>query len=1692
MSNKLTVYVTGGGGTHLEPRVTSHYLTAMISEAGARGALGTVTAVKTQQSEIDSPLDDLVIEGRLPDGTGTRLDLQITTTLSFTDSDDKWNDIVPRAWDSFRRSGFNPATDRIGIAVSQTTTKLERSVQPLLARARHAADGSQYRKRLAAHKGSNSDQREFQRVLDDLVKTKDPAATDDEIVDFLRCLTIVAFDLDQEDASRDRLAAIDQLTPVVGGVAEAKQVWSMLTAMASRIIPSGGGADRATVVRELQFEGHTIGSDRSHAELVAALDAESRLATASIRDTIGGITINRDELRGAVADALAENRLLRIVGQHGAGKSAMLKRIALEEPAGAPILFLRDLRVTGGGWAAHVAKFGKAMSLSSLLREFGLCGSHTLFIDGVDKMDAGVQVTINDLLKAIADTTDLGNWRVVMTMREENAQRVDGWLDPVAVSKLSSKTLRVEGFDDEEAAEAARALPLLRPLLADSRNYDTVLRRPFFLDALSRLPVAPGGDVHSEIDLVELWWEHGGADGVDFAPAQGRRNVLLTLGEQLFAKPAHAMTIRSIDPVALDEMLRSGVLRSVELGISVAFSHDIYEEWILERVLRQQRGEIAEALRAGGEDLQLARPLQLLAAFLLERYENGNEWSNLLAAVGEENLGAVWSRVVLTAPVRSVHSSEMLDKIAPELLRDDGRLLERLIDSVRTTETVRDLRFLDEAQVPDLSIEQREQYASEGAGPEIVSWLRLVKWLVPRLGSMPARVNDELLAFFDSWVPALPPPLARFAHVPEIADWAREQLGSTDSSHDQPTRYWERSREDLDRVRVLLLKSAGAAPEVVRDYLGDVSTQAMRHVRNHVVTLSLILVNALPAEMVAFLLRAYLIDHERSADGTRHLIYERSRIFGFDGERDFYPPSPIRPPFLLLLRANPVLGLELIRKICNHAMEGWRRSQPAAGGEQPIPITVDFGEGSREFWGDGVTYRWFRGGPHVHIVSTALMALEAWAHGRLEAGDSLDDLCRAIVHDNECNAVLGICAGLCLADVGSAATSPVALAVGTHPALWQWDLMRQVDDMGPHANEIGHWAGAAPFANALRAHNQLPHRGRTVRDLAVVFAALAPDEVKATYAAAIDTFLDRVPFGTAEERGDPERAQALRDSFEPLRQQADPANLVVEERDGMMYVSIVPPYASSMDYQAALEEQGALNRVLRLYLWATKAVEDGTPSPEIGLQEALGEMVALDSADLFDVAAPIADMAHHNAQSAVSATAAVLARHAESGLWASAETNVVSITQRAATMAEEDGGFSFRGTHLTGHPPAMAAHAYAALLRRDPARHEWRVALLQLAVDPMEKVVEAVYDAGGIFADAAPDMVWRLFCLATQRAARTQAAELGVHWSRAEADEQSAFADEAERLIADGVLPGVHPTPSDMRGQDSMYHWDFHANAFRLPLEPMLHSTTRDALIAHAGSAIELSLTALGKEGERDAPSHEWLNGCGKWLGRLLGLISPNEVDALLLRRLDVAESSSAAEVMELVISEFMLQWMIHDEPLEATTIEIWKALVDWSIARPSWHSNPLDARPHDRSMAISAFFCAVVKGIVCGVDTHWPNLGAVLPTLNRAADAFSTERSAFAAMLALLRTGPEGLLPQPGLNWIKRVVDFRKANREFWSHASNGERLVLLLRELVSAGTVSASEREIVVRVADTLIEAGVKGAAFLQQDLVKSKRQG
>ncbi len=344
-----------------------------------------------------------------------------------------------------------------------------------------------------------------------------------------------------------------------------------------------------------------------------------------------------------------------------------------------------------------------------------------------------------------------------------------------------------------------------------------------------------------------------------------------------------------------------------------------------------------------------------------------------------------------------------------------------------------------------------------------------------------------------------------------------------------------------------------------------------------------------------------------------------------------------------------------------------------------------------------------------------------------------------------------------------------------------------------------------------------------------------------------------MPFETEEERDDPEQADAVRSSFEQLRQQADPANLKYEERDGRKLIWIEPPYAAEQQHQERLAEHAALERVLRLYLWATKAIENGQPEASITLKQAFDEMVALDEPELFDIGETLQDMRRHHTQSAVSGAAAVIANHADDELWERAADAVAGVIERAATMPEVMEDHSWRGMHLTGHPPAMAAYGYAALLRRDPVNADYISAIFQLAVDPMKKVVEAVYTSALIFSDVAPDMIWRLYCLATQRAARSHAYERGPHWSGQEAEEQSVLAEEAERLMVEDALPVPHRRPQCLAADRAATctAGTTRPTPSASPIKRCWGTSTRTALLNDAGASIDWMLASFSREMQR-------------------------------------------------------------------------------------------------------------------------------------------------------------------------------------------------------------------------------------------------
>jgi hypothetical protein len=506
-------------------------------------------------------------------------------------------------------------------------------------------------------------------------------------------LTILHFDFDTEDASRDAAGALDRICHCLPleQRGQAAAIWTHLIAEVGEITPAGGGASRASLAASLQNAGLPSGSGASFWRDIQAIDQESKRALASIKGDIHGLRLNRMQAYELVQDALRTARFVQIDGEPGSGKSALLKQLVEEAAQSGPVFLLKDSRIQPRGWAAHAGQLSLSGDLIGLMSELGTVAEPTLFIDGIDKVnDPAAQLTVNDLVRAIASEPALSGWKVLVTVREQNLDHIATWLDPDALRCLPVRSVTMSPLGSDELSVVSAEFPRLRPLLLDSGNTDVILRRPFFLEAVLSLSGQEGTTSlpATEVELFQLWWKLGGAVQPSFTPAQHRRNVLLGLAERFIAAPNTDISIRDLPPEPLEDLKSAGVIRDKRLGHSVTFTHDIYEEWALCEWLIGKLPNIATVLKASSEPQELIRPVQILGSYVLETNSTETEWQQLYQEIAETSLRPVWQRAVLTSCLRSTRTTEILGKLASYLHQDNDDGLKKLLNALQTLEVV--------------------------------------------------------------------------------------------------------------------------------------------------------------------------------------------------------------------------------------------------------------------------------------------------------------------------------------------------------------------------------------------------------------------------------------------------------------------------------------------------------------------------------------------------------------------------------------------------------------------------------------------------------------------------------------------------------------------------------------------------------------------------------------------------------------------------------------------------------------------------------------------------------------------------------------------------------------------------------------------------------------------------------------------
>ena len=943
----------------------------------------TIDRVAFQRAAEGHPLDDVVVYAHDTLGKPATLEVQVKKGITFAPGDKIFREVVGQIVEASRKPESLTSRYELGIAISRTSHNIDGAYQDVLTWARQIGDSATFMNRIRRPGSANDRMRDFVETFRAHLKDAGAAHDDEAVWQLLRRMHILVFDFTATGSASEELAkerTARALHPE--DTSRAGNLWDELVELSMDIAMAGGDRSRAELKTELAQKTFRLAGDRQNLPALAALAEASRNALADIDDRIADVVLTRHERVASVHDALDHGRYVEIRGDAGVGKSVVLKHFAEQVSAEARIVALSPNRTVAKGWTVMRSVLSFDGTAQELLSDLAASGGGILFIDSLDFYGEEERLTVVDLVREAAKVPGIS---VIATARRDYGVAEPNWLPSDALDALGrADPVMIGELSDGETEELRNAAPQLTALLSGSHPARPVARNLFRLSRLAnRQWDAPMP--RTEVEMAEQWWQS--ADGKKDESHRERLRVLLALAEQALSR-VEQLSVRGLPAAAADALVASETLR--DLGNDrVIFRHDVLREWAIANLIFADPALVARLPLDRPAPADLARGVELAARLAIERTANGEAWHQFLTALSNEGVNDSWRRAVLLALVRSEVAGEMLTK-ASTYLADQGKLLGELIRIVMAVDSEPATKYYAGMGLDPRSIPAGINIPS---GP---TWHRLIIWLLKLGSDVPAPAIPDVVALYTNWSIVLG---GRDACTPHIVRWFHRWLTeiTKPSDGELPRRPFNgqlasgqvgKLAEDL---RTGFLLFCNHAPELAVAYLQSLKEHPYAdRAREEILKFRGALAQAAPKEL-AELTAEVLIREKEEDDEDRHTPFREP--FGH-ANLNFVPASPAQGPFLELLVYAPEHGLPLIRKLGDHAVlfhTGGRDFGKNA-------MTIVFPDGRKVVFPWYRTYGWSRDlGSGPAVLASALMALEAWSHGRIEAGEPIDKVIADVI-----------------------------------------------------------------------------------------------------------------------------------------------------------------------------------------------------------------------------------------------------------------------------------------------------------------------------------------------------------------------------------------------------------------------------------------------------------------------------------------------------------------------------------------------------------------------------------------------------------------------------------------------------------------------------------------------------------------------
>ncbi|HUD06245.1 MAG TPA: AVAST type 4 anti-phage nuclease Avs4 [Candidatus Saccharimonadales bacterium] len=967
---------------------------------------------------------------------------------------------------------------------------------------------------------------------------------------------------------------------------------SIIWKEASSFVAPSVARDNAVLIK------YFFSAERSTFDLIAELNQHTESILGSIRSTItfnGELKIDRSDKSAELTKAIEGALPIVMSGDGGVGKTAVIKDLYDQSREEVPIFVFKASEFNNLTNVNNLFKPYGDFNASDFATAYSDAKIKCIVIDSAEKLsDIDDKDVFREFLRLVIDN----NWQIIFTTRRS-------YMDDLKIMLIDSYNLGFQSIDIRELTiEELESLAKKHSfnLPSNDRMVD-LIRNPFYLNEYLKNYGTFAQDV-TYTDFKKLLWNKHIADtSIKKSSMHIRReDSFIELAKRRADQGSFSVDATGIDDEALGKLLSNEVIGYDENARQYFITHDIYEEWALDKVIetafhRNKGGETSDFFNQLGESLPVRRAFRnwLSNKLVAEKDEVRNLIENSIA---NKDITSFWRDEVLVSVLLSEDAKSFFDLVEKDLLADDGKLLVRITFLLRIA-----CKTIDEEMLQRLGI---KRYRPDNllqtmfTAPRGSGWQYLIQFIDDRKESLGLKNWAAILAM--------------------LADWnSKHQSGETTKHASQIALFYYNSinnngglgyrSRDLESklIRVILTGSSEIKTElssIVDQITNDKSFNhrsiyySLAEAMLSSLMVSANVARAIPEKIIELAQYLWMLPPPDGSDRFDGM-HDIEQYFGISAHhQDYYPSSALQTPITTLLQVAQQKTIDFIIDFTNKATKAYENSELSQNETESIHIHISKEKTVTQV----VSYRLWEiyRGTHVapSVLESVHMALEKWLleYAKTAPQEDVENLCIYLLERSKSASITAVVVSVVISQPFK--LFEIAAILFRTKELFFYDKGRLVKDQ-THKSGLEMLRDNFPqkdFMVQIHQDERIkacddPHRKNELENVAVYYQFFQPNDQAKKESEAMQNeiweILDEHYKALPDPKNETEQDKVWR--LHLARMDRRKMHPTTEKKDGQTLISFNPELDRDLkDFsEAALKKNNESQKYLPLKLWAS-------------------------------------------------------------------------------------------------------------------------------------------------------------------------------------------------------------------------------------------------------------------------------------------------------------------------------------------------------------------------------------------------------------------------------------------------------------------------------------------------------------------------